>query len=261
MVGRGKSGGDGSGMLRLVLTIISVAVMMVVLGACGDGAPATGRPGVATPPTAVAPAGEREGSDLALAEVSHRVCDVTPRQTEGPYYLDVGQVRRDITEGKLGTPLLVRLHLVEAGSCAPIGDASVDIWHTDAAGQYSGFGGQGDDGADTSGETFLRGTQITDANGLVEFETVYPGWYPGRTAHIHFKAYTDEGSLVSSQMYFPDDISDAAYAAEPYFVRGVRRTTNDNDGLTRNPASRALLGNVMESGDGYVVSMVVGVER
>ena len=137
----------------------------------------------------------------------------------------------------------------------------MDIWHTDAEGQYSGFGGQGDDGTDTSGETFLRGTQITDANGLVEFETVYPGWYPGRTAHIHFKAYTDEGSLVSSQMYFPDDISDAVYAAEPYSVRGVRRTTNDNDGLTRNPASRALLGNVMESGDGYVVSMVVGVER
>ena len=248
-------------MLRLVLTMISVAVMTVVLAACVGDAPATVPPEVATPPTAVASAGEHEASALTPAGVSQRGCAITPRQTEGPYYLDVGQVRRDITEGKLGTPLLVRLHLVEAGSCAPIGDASVDIWHTDAEGQYSGFGGQGDDGADTSAETFLRGTQITNANGLVEFETVYPGWYPGRTAHIHFKAYTDEGSLVSSQMYFPDDISDAAYAAEPYSVRGVRRTTNDNDGLTRNPASRALLGNVMESGDGYVVSMVVGVER
>ena len=250
-----------SGMLRLVLTMISVAAMTVVLAACVGDAPATVPPEVATPPTAVPPAGEHEASALTPAGVSQRECDITPRQTEGPYYLDVGQVRRDITEGKPGTPLLVRLLLVEAGSCAPIDDASVDIWHTDAEGQYSGFGGQGDDGADTSGETFLRGTQITDANGLVEFETVYPGWYPGRTAHIHFKAYTDEGSLVSSQMYFPDDISDAAYAAEPYSVRGVRRTTNDNDGLTRNPASRALLGNVMESGDGYVVSMVVGVER
>ncbi len=249
-----------SGMLRLVLTMISVAAMTVVLAACVGDAPATAPPEVATPPTAVPPAGEREARVLTPSGSEGR-CAITPRQTEGPYYLDVGQVRRDITEGKLGTPLLVRLHLVEAGSCAPIGDASVDIWHTDAEGQYSGFGGQGDDGADTSGETFLRGTQITDADGLVEFETVYPGWYPGRTAHIHFKAYTDEGSLVSSQMYFPDDISDAAYAAEPYSVRGVRRTTNDNDGLARNPASRALLGNVMESGDGYVVSMVVGVER
>ena len=247
-------------MLRLVLTMISVASMTVVLAACVGDAPATVPPEVATPPTAVAPSGEREARVLTPSG-SEGVCDVTPRQTEGPYYLDVGQVRRDITEGKLGTPLLVKLHLVEAGSCAPIGDASVDIWHTDAEGQYSGFGGQGDDGADTSGETFLRGTQITDANGLVEFETVYPGWYPGRTAHIHFKAYTDEGSLVSSQMYFPDDISDAVYAAEPYSVREVRRTTNDNDGLTRNPASRVLLGDVMESGDGYVVSMVVGVER
>ena len=72
--------------------------------------------------------------------------DVTPGQTEGPYYLDVGKVRRDITEGKPGTPLVVALRLVEAGSCEPIRGAFVDIWHTDAAGQYSGFRGQGDDG-------------------------------------------------------------------------------------------------------------------
>ena len=151
-----------SGMLRLVLTMISVAAMTVVLAACGDDAPATVPPEVATPPTAVPPAGEREARVLTPSG-SEGECAITPRQTEGPYYLDVGQVRRDITEGKLGTPLLVRLHLVEAGSCAPIGDASVDIWHTDAEGQYSGFGGQGDDGTDTSGETFLRGTQVTDA--------------------------------------------------------------------------------------------------
>ncbi len=232
-----------SAMIRLVVMMVCVGV---ALGACGGGERVVE---------------EMEISAGTVGEDSQGECEVTPRQTEGPYYLDVGQVRRDITEGKAGALLLVRLHLVEAGSCAPIGDAFVDIWHTDAMGQYSGFGGQGDDGADTSGETFLRGTQVTDADGLVEFETVYPGWYPGRTAHIHFKAYTDEGSLVSSQMYFPDDISDAVYAAEPYSVREVRRTTNDNDGLTRNPASRALLGDVTESGDGYVVSMVVGVER
>ena len=82
---------------------------------------------------------------------------------------------------------------MEAGSCAPIAGAMVDIWHTDGYGRYSGFRGQGSDGADTTGETFLRGTQVTDGDGLVEFETIYPGWYPGRTAHIHFKAYTEEG--------------------------------------------------------------------
>ena len=127
-----------------------------------------------------------------------------------------GRLRRDIAEGKLSTPLVVALRFVQAGACAPIGGAFVDVWHTDASGQYSGFRGQGSDGADTSGEAFLRGTQVTDAEGLVEFETIHPGWYPGRTAHIHFRAYTDEGRLVASQVYFPDEVTDAVYSGEPY---------------------------------------------
>ena len=92
-------------------------------------------------------------------------------------------------------------------------------------------GGQGDNNSDTSGESFLRGKQTTDANGLVEFETIYPGWYPGRTVHIHFKAYTDEETFVTSQMYFPDDVSDTVFLAEPYAARGPRGTTNANDRL------------------------------
>lgn len=92
----------------------------------------------ATPVGAGAPAdpsAQEPGiSAAALAEVARPSCDITPRQTEGPYYFDAGQVRRDITESKPGTPLLVKLHLVEAGSCEPIRDAVVDIWHPDAAG-------------------------------------------------------------------------------------------------------------------------------
>ena len=208
------------------------------------------------------PAQEPATSAAELAEVTQPTCDVTPQQRGGPYYFDVGQVRRDITEGRPGTPLLVALRLVEAGSCAPIRDAVVDIWHPDAAGQYSGYRGQGDDGTDTSGETFLRGMQITDANGLVEFETIYPGWYPGRTAHIHFKAHTDERTFVTSQMYFPDDITDVIYLAEPYSARGPRSTTNDNDTLfIGDSANRTLLGHVTQNGDGYVVSLTIGIVR
>ena len=201
-------------------------------------------------------------SGTGLAEDTHSTCDATPRQTEGPYYFDAGKVRRNIREDRQGQPLLVSLQVVEAGSCAPIPDAAVDIWHTDAAGQYSGYGGQGDDGTDTSGETFLRGTQTTDGNGLVEFETVYPGWYPGRTTHIHFKAYTDEESLISSQLYFPDDITDSVYLTEPYSARGTRRTTNQNDLLLMdNPANQALLGHVERNEDGFVVSLTIAVTR
>ena len=135
------------------------------------------------------------------------------------------------------TAVLVKLRLAEAGSCEPIRDAIVEIWHPDAAGQYSGYRGPGDNGADTSGETFLGGMQITDTNGNVEFETIYPGWYPGRTVHIHFKAYRDQRSLVTSQMYFPDDITDIIYLVEPYSARGSRSTRKSKrTNLCNSPA-------------------------
>ena len=193
-----------------------------------------------------------------MVEDARSGCEVTLGQTEGLYCLDVEKVRRDIMEGKPGTPLVVALRLVEAGSCAPIRGAFVDVWHTDAAGQYSGFSGQGSDGADTTGETFLRGTQVTNAEGLVEFETIYPGWYPGRTAHIHFKAYTDEGNLVSSQLYFPDEVTDVVYLAEPYAARDNRGTRNANDGVARGDAE-VLMGDAVQGGVGWVVQLVVGV--
>ena len=145
---------------------------------------------------------------------------ISPRQTAGPFYFDTGLVRRDISEGRPGAPLVVAFRLVHADSCRPIPDAVVDIWHADAVGQYSGYRGQGDDGSDTSGETFLRGIQVTDAEGLAEFDTIYPGSYSGRTVHIHFKAYTDERSFITSQMYFPDEATDAVFTAEPYASRG-----------------------------------------
>lgn len=135
--------------------------------------------------------------------------------------------------------------MVEAGSCAPIGGASVDIWHTAAYGRYSGVFGQGEDRADTAGETFLRGTQVTDGEGRVEFETIYPGWYPGRTAHIHFRAYTAEGTLVSSQLYFPDEVADVVYAGAVFVAGG----------------QGVLMGDVVEDGEGWVVELVVRVVR
>ena len=201
-------------------------------------------------------------SAVAIAEVSQTSCEATPQQTEGPFYFDIGEIRREITEGKPGTPLLVVLNVVEADSCEPIRDVFVDIWHTDAAGQYSGYPGQGDDRADTSGETFLRGRQVTDAEGRVEFETIYPGWYPGRTVHIHFRAFTSERRLIASQLYFPDDVSDAVFEAEPYAARASRGTTNTNDSVGRDDvALQALMGQVTSNGVGYVVSLTVGVVR
>ena len=184
-------------------------------------------------------------------------CVQTPSQTEGPYYFDTGELRRDITEGLPGTPLLVSLRLVEAGSCEPVADATIDIWHTDVSGVYSGYPDQGDD---TTGETFLRGKQVTDANGIAEFETIYPGWYPTRAVHIHFMAYTDEGHLVTAQFYFPDAVSEAVYQTEPYVARGPHPVTNDEDGIfPGDTVDSSLIGQVTENGEGYMISLSVGV--
>ena len=107
-------------------------------------------------------------------------CVLTPEMTEGPYYLDGDKVRRDIREGRPGTRLDLATTVVDVSTCKPINGALVDIWHCDAGGTYSGFAQEG-----TDGKTFMRGIQRTNKSGLATFVTVYPGWYSGRTVHIH----------------------------------------------------------------------------
>src|SRR5947199_6684787 len=132
-------------------------------------------------------------------------CVLTPEQTEGPYYIANELVRRTITEGRPGTPLTLRLGVVDASTCRPIKGAAVDIWHADAAGVYSGFG-QG-----AASRTFMRGIQRTDAKGTATFRTVYPGWYQGRTVHIHVKVHVAGTVAHTGQLYFPDTLTDAVY--------------------------------------------------
>ena len=112
--------------------------------------------------------GRLGGRDDAFAGDSV-ACVLAPEQTEGPYYIANEAVRRNITEGRPGTPLLLRAFVVNASTCKPIKGAAVDIWHADAAGDYSGFG-QG-----AASRTFMRGVQRTSAKGLALFRTVYPG--------------------------------------------------------------------------------------
>lgn len=241
----------------LLICLASLLTTSLVVAAC------TSSPDTSTSdgqPEAPATAQEPATSTAAPTQPAPDVCEETPRQTEGPFYFDTGEFRRDITEGKPGATLLVSLRLVEAGSCEPIPGAVVDVWHSDAIGHYSGYRGQGAENANTTGETFLRGKQVTDENGNVEFETIYPGWYRGRTVHIHFKAGSDGRSLISSQLYFPDAVTDAVSLAEPYSARSSRRTLNEDDGvLDDDTPTPALLGNVTQNGDGYMVSLTIGV--
>lgn len=129
------------------------------------------------------------------------VCVITPEVTEGPYYFDPDLERADITEQRPGVATTVKLQVVD-GLCTPLPGARVDLWHCDAAGQYSGYANQ-TGGVDTTGQTFMRGTQFAGDDGVVEFQTIYPGWYAGRTTHIHFKVFLDETTVLTGQIFFP----------------------------------------------------------
>ena len=177
-----------------------------------------------------------EANPPAASASSGGVCILWPQAVEGPYYFDPKLVRSDITGGRPGTPVKLSLKFIELGSCRPLSNVRVDVWHADAGGVYSGYGSQGDKRTiSTKGETYLRGTQMTDAGGGVNFTTIYPGWYPGRTPHIHVKAFLDETALVTGQMYFPDDVSTRVYREQaPYTSREAPDTTNATDGIYRD---------------------------
>ncbi|HEY3492379.1 MAG TPA: intradiol ring-cleavage dioxygenase [Solirubrobacterales bacterium] len=161
-------------------------------------------------------------------------CVLTPEQDEGPFYIDLARVRRDIVEDRPGVPLALALTVVDASTCEPIRDAAVDIWHCDALGVYSGEPSEGSEGT-----TFLRGIQMTDSKGRAEFATIYPGQYPGRTTHIHLKVHlggkqrngTYSGGHVSHVgQLFTDDSDDAeVFALAPYDRNPAQITPRDAD--------------------------------
>jgi protocatechuate 3,4-dioxygenase beta subunit len=206
-------------------------------------------------------------------------CTLAAEQETGPYYLDAAVLRQSITEGKPGLPLNLRVMLVDAKRCSPIANAALDIWHCDAVGIYSGFdGGPGPGGPPpgrgpggfgrgpggsgrgpggppmgggpggppparvTNTARFLRGIQMSDKQGLVQFDTLYPGWYAGRTIHVHLKVRlggtvagdTYAGGHVShtGQLFFPEDITAQVAGMEPYASRAnVHRTLHSEDGI------------------------------
>jgi protocatechuate 3,4-dioxygenase beta subunit len=193
-----------------------------------------------------------EARETDAASVS---CILTPEQTEGPYYIAGEKLRRNITDGRPGAPMLLRTFVVDATTCRPIKNAAVDIWHADAGGVYSGFG------AGASSRTFMRGIQRTNAHGLAQFRTVYPGWYQGRTVHIHVKVHVGGNVVHTGQLFFSDSLTDAVYRRTPYSSRPSRTTRNADDMIYRDGGSRSLLKVKRNSAGVYVATITMGVRR
>ena len=179
-------------------------------------------------------------------------------QDEGPYHRDAQPLRRDIVEDREGVPLQLGVRLA-GDDTTPVRDAMLEIWQCDALGRYSGFPPPDDSAVVTAAnaprgeyladETFLRGRQHSDKAGMVEFRTIYPGWYPGRTVHIHVLVRVGATTLTS-QLYFPDELSDHVLSLKPYAERPGRDTTNGTDEIFPTGGDPAVLDVTPDSG-GY----------
>lgn len=173
---------------------------------------------------------------VLAAQAGDDVCVLMPEQIEGPYYLQ-SELRADITEDRKGLPLDLTIEVVRMPDCTPLEGATVEIWHCDAEGGYSGYGTElsrspfdaslkiltGGDGEDShleaiNEDTFLRGGLVSDAQGRAVFNTIFPGWYEPRVAHIHLKVSKDGQSFLTTQLYFPDELAADIYGNHPDYV-------------------------------------------
>ena len=220
---------------RQALAAFGTAGLGAVLAGCGDDAP--------TAATATATPSADTFDDAAT-------CTVSPELTEGPFYFDVDSLRSDIAEDREGVSLRLAIRVRDAATCEPIQDAVVDIWHCDAEGTYSGF-------ESAAQETFLRGAQLTDADGVAGFRTIYPGWYRGRTIHIHAKVHLDKTTALTTQLFTNREFDERVFAREPYASDPGRDTFNDSDGIYEDGLELTLT----EEGDGVLGRLTLDVQR
>jgi protocatechuate 3,4-dioxygenase beta subunit len=174
----------------------------------------------------------------------------------------------NIRDGRPGLTLALYVTVVDATTCKPIPGADVEIWHADAGGVYSGYSGssppsgRGGHATPNNSKRFLRGHQKSDANGRVRFDTIYPGWYRGRTPHVHMKVHVGGSVVHTGQLFFADATSRAVYRTSKYRSHGLQDTTNAGDNIYAGAGgSRALVHLARRSAGGYNGSIAVGVKR
>lgn len=182
-----------------------------------------------------------------------RFCRLSPEQTAGPFYLEDALLRQDITDGKPGTPLRLQFQVLQLDGCQPLGDAALEIWHCDAQGAYSGVGSN-------SANRFLRGVQITDDEGRAEFRSILPGYYPGRTNHVHLKVHLSERDIHTGQLYFPEAVIRSAMTRPPYAHPGQEWTPLERDYIFRRQGGEQSVAELVEDGAGLVARLTLVVD-
>jgi protocatechuate 3,4-dioxygenase beta subunit len=267
--------------LRLLGTISAAALAACAPAQSSTQPAATTVPNTAVPATTAAtaaPTAAAQATTAATVAVPTMTpasgvatlpsCVVRPALTEGPYFVDEmlnrSDVRSDPSTGKVsdGAPLqlTMRVSQISGADCVPLAGAQVDIWHCNALGVYSDAT---DPSFNTQGQKFLRGYQVTDANGAVTFTTIYPGWYQGRAVHIHFKIRADAQASVTheftSQLFFDDTLSRQVYAQAPYAAKGLPTMSNADDGIFQGGGDQLLL-DVKTVDTGYQTTFDIGLQ-
>ncbi len=247
---------------REVLALLGTVSVSAVAAACAPGSAASG---AATAGASGGAAAAARATATAVAVASSLPsCVVVPELTEGPYYvnenLERSDIRTDTSDGSVSEGAVLTIDWVvsqvDGNACIPLEGVLVDVWHCDAAGNYSDVGSE-------QGHDYLRGYQHTDSSGKARIVTVYPGWYQGRAVHIHFKVRTDatatSGFEFTSQLFFDDAFSDAVYASAAYAAKGKHDVQNANDGIYQQSQGMTLL-DVAKDGDGYKATFELAIK-
>lgn len=181
-------------------------------------------------------------------------CVITPSETTGPFPSLTDLVRSDIREGRPGVQLTLTIKVVGvASSCRAVSGAAVEIWHCDVNGNYSQYGTQ-------VGQTYLRGIQTTNADGVVTFITIYPGWYQGRATHIHVEVRVNNTTVKVTQMAFPESVNNAVHSTGVYAAaKGLNPTTNASDGIFADSLADELVTPVGSPSAGYTAFWQIGI--
>ena len=237
---------------RALLGVLTAVGGAAIAGACGATAAPT------SPATDSTATGASSGGTTTSG-----ACAVIPSETEGPYPDRTGMInnpaflRRDVTEGKPGVPLTLALTIVSSGNgCRAVAGASVEIWHCDAAGNYSEYSQPGFNG---TGQTFLRGVQTADSAGQVTFTTIYPGWYAGRATHIHVQVYINGSVAKTTQVAFPESITAGVYGTGIYASHGQNTTSNASDNVFSDGTSTEMATLSGNSASGYAASLTIAI--
>ncbi|MGP3910130.1 intradiol ring-cleavage dioxygenase [Nonomuraea sp. 10N515B] len=278
---------------RRLITGISSLGLGGLLAACGSDAGTGTATAVTTSTGAIVTPEATTTNDLTSLFSEASTCKLTQTTTQGPYYFDADKIRSDIREDKQGVRLRVAIKVQDSETCKPLPNAVVEIWHCDAAGLYSGAeaqstgggggnqpngtppsgaptgappsggpaaggGGEGDtaDLTPTDDKRYLRGAQVTNSDGIVEFTTIWPGWYRGRTIHIHAMVHFSSERVLTTQMMFDENLNSAVMAMSPYSEHTGRDTFNDNDNIYDD----SMLMKVTKEDDGYLGAIVFAAD-